>query len=91
MVAKRRASGSLESEVLAALWAAERPLTTAEVAEALDSGLAYTTVQTILARLHDKGGDRAAVLTRFVGTLTPAEESTLAALLGKSRDRAGEA
>lgn len=124
MVAKRRASGSLESEVLAALWAAERPLTTAEVAEALDSGLAYTTVQTILARLHekgavrrelagrahayapelddaglaarrmrallDKGGDRAAVLSRFVGTLSPAEESTLAALLGKSRDRAVE-
>ena len=52
----RRAKGSLESEVLAALWAAERPLTAGDVAAALDGDLAYTTVQTILVRLHGKGG-----------------------------------
>jgi predicted transcriptional regulator len=51
----RRRAGALESEVLAALWAADRPLSTAEVQHAVDSQLAYTTVQTILARLHDKG------------------------------------
>lgn len=51
----RRDKGSLESEVLAALWAAGRPLTAGDVADALGGELAYTTVQTILARLHAKG------------------------------------
>src|SRR3954447_8136698 len=115
----RRAKGSLESEVLAALWAAPRPLTAGEVMDAVDSELAYTTVQTILARLHakgavrreqagrahvytpvlddaglaasrmramlDKGGDRAAVLARFLGTLTPDDETMLLALLESHR------
>jgi predicted transcriptional regulator len=119
MADRRRAAGGLESEVLATLWAAEHPLTTAEVVAALGDGLAYTTVQTILTRLYgkgavrrepagrahayapvlddaglaalrmramlDKGGDHAAVLTRFIGTLTPAQESTLAELLGRLR------
>lgn len=58
MVARRRAKGSLESEVLAALWAAERPLTPGDVANALGDDLAYTTVQTILVRLHAKGAVR---------------------------------
>lgn len=122
-MAKRRAAGGLESEVLAALWAAEQPLTTADVVEALGGGLAYNTVQTILTRLHgkgavrreavgrahayspvldeaglaaqrmrallDKGGDRAAVLTHFVGTLTPAEEATLTELLNQPRAGSG--
>jgi predicted transcriptional regulator len=51
----RRPKGSLESEVLAALWAAERPLTPGEVVDAVGGDLAYTTVQTILVRLHAKG------------------------------------
>ena len=56
----RRAAGQLESEVLAALWAAEHPLTAQDVQQALDDPtLAYTTVLTILVRLQDKG-----VLTR---------------------------
>jgi predicted transcriptional regulator len=54
-VSMRRAKGSLESEVLAALWAAKRPLTAGDVADALGGDLAYTTVQTILVRLHGKG------------------------------------
>ena len=112
----RRPAGGLESEVLAALWAADRPLTPGEVSDAVSGELAYTTVQTILTRLHrkgavvreqagrahayrpviddaglaaqrmramlDRGGDHAAVLTRFVGTLTPDDEATLAKLLG---------
>ena len=52
---KRRAAGSLESEVLAALWAADQPLTPGEVVEAVGGDLAYNTVQTILTRLHAKG------------------------------------
>jgi predicted transcriptional regulator len=52
---KRRQNGALESEILATLWAAKRPLTAGEVAAELDGTLAYTTVQTILARLLAKG------------------------------------
>ena len=44
--------------MLAALWVAGRPLTPAEVRGALDHELAYTTVMTCLARLHDKGAVR---------------------------------
>jgi predicted transcriptional regulator len=51
----RRAAGELEAEVLAALWAADEPLTAAHVRRAVGSGLAYNTVQTILVRLYEKG------------------------------------
>ena len=54
-VAGRRGAGELESEVLAALWAADRPLTTAEVQREVDAELAYNTVLTILTRLYEKG------------------------------------
>ena len=118
-MAMRRAKGSLESEVLAALWAAGRPLTAGEVVDAVGGDLAYTTVQTILTRLHakgavrreltgrahaytpllddaglaadrmramlERGGDRAAVLSRFLHTLTPEDEDTLAELLDRHR------
>jgi len=123
MVSKRRASGGLESEVLATLWAADEPLTTGEVVDALGGDLAYNTVQTILTRLHgkgavlreqvgrahaytpmldeaglaanrmramlDRGGDHAAVLTRFLGTLTPDEEATLVQLLSRHQAAGG--
>ncbi|MGW1162234.1 BlaI/MecI/CopY family transcriptional regulator [Streptomyces sp. NPDC002519] len=51
----RRARGELESGVLAALWAADGPLTARQVRGRLPGDLAYTTVLTILTRLHDKG------------------------------------
>jgi predicted transcriptional regulator len=52
----RRAAGELETAVLAVLQAAGRPLSPGEVREQLDDGaLAYTTVVTILSRLHAKG------------------------------------
>jgi predicted transcriptional regulator len=51
----RRAAGALESEVLGALWAADGPLTPAQLQTTLGSGLAYNTVHTILTRLQDKG------------------------------------
>ncbi|MGW2649836.1 BlaI/MecI/CopY family transcriptional regulator [Streptomyces sp. NPDC001393] len=53
--AGRRARGELESDVLAALWAADGPLTARQVREQLPGDLAYTTVLTILTRLHEKG------------------------------------
>ena len=53
------ALGSLESEVMAALWEAGRPLTVREVLDVLNRGrasqLAYTTVLTVLQRLAAKG------------------------------------
>ena len=54
MATGRRPSGALEQEVLAALWAAGRPLTPAAVQEQVGGPLAYTTVKTILDRLHEK-------------------------------------
>ncbi|MGI8749150.1 MAG: BlaI/MecI/CopY family transcriptional regulator [Thermoleophilaceae bacterium] len=51
----RRPAGSLEAEVMAALWAAGSPLTPGEVRADLGAGLAYTTVMTTLSRLHEKG------------------------------------
>jgi len=59
--APRRASGALESTILTILWEAGEPLSPSQVRERLaasgDSGLndlAYTTVVTILTRLHEK-------------------------------------
>jgi predicted transcriptional regulator len=51
----RRAAGELEAAVLAVLQAAGSPLSPAEVRDRLDGDLAYTTVVTILSRLHGKG------------------------------------
>ena len=55
----RRGAGELEAEVLAVLQSAGAALTPAQVREQLGDPLAYTTVVTILSRLHVKG-----VLTR---------------------------
>ncbi|MFF4832823.1 BlaI/MecI/CopY family transcriptional regulator [Streptomyces sp. NPDC001315] len=52
---ERRPAGELEAAVMAVLWAADLPLTAAQVQLELDSGLARTTVTTILTRLHEKG------------------------------------
>jgi predicted transcriptional regulator len=51
----RRASGELEAAALAALLAAGVALSPGEVRDRLDADLAYTTVVTILSRLHGKG------------------------------------
>ncbi len=51
----RRAAGELEAGVLAVLQAAGQPLPPGEVRERVGGGLAYTTVVTILSRLHAKG------------------------------------
>ena len=119
---KRRARGELESEVLAALWAADEPLSPGQVHAELTPGLAYNTVQTILIRLHDKGlllrepdgrthlyrpaqaqadlaasqmhavlargSDHAAVLQRFLTTLSVQDAAALRALVSTQRDAA---
>lgn len=57
--AERRGAGELEAAVLGVLQAAGAALTPSQVREQLSAGLAYTTVVTIMSRLHAKG-----VLTR---------------------------
>ncbi|MFF2504094.1 BlaI/MecI/CopY family transcriptional regulator [Streptomyces sp. NPDC058067] len=52
---ERRPAGELEASVLAALWAADAPLTPGEVQRWLADDLARTTVTTILTRLYAKG------------------------------------
>jgi predicted transcriptional regulator len=52
---ERRPVGALEAEVLAQLQAAARPLTAGDVLARLGSGLAYSTVVTVLTRMRDKG------------------------------------
>lgn len=54
-MAKRRAMGALEAEVLARLWSAKDGLTPSEVIDAMADPPAYTTVMTILTRLWQKG------------------------------------
>jgi predicted transcriptional regulator len=51
----RRPRGTLEQEVVAALAAADEPMTPAQVRDHLGVDLAYTTVMTVLARLSEKG------------------------------------
>lgn len=53
-MAERRERGQLEREVLAQLWSVNDAQTPAEVREALGGELAYSTVLTILVRLHHK-------------------------------------
>lgn len=52
--ARRRGQGQLEAQVLAALHQSPGPATAAWVQERLGGDLAYTTVMTILSRLHAK-------------------------------------
>ena len=111
----RRARGELESEVLTVLWALAVPAGAGTVREQVNGDPAYTTILTILSRLHekglvtreragrgylyspmrdeaghtaagmrallDKGGDRAAVLARFVSELSAEDERLLEQLL----------
>ncbi len=53
--ARSRGPGELETEVLEALLASPTAMTAGEVQQAVARDLAYTTVLTILVRLHDKG------------------------------------
>jgi predicted transcriptional regulator len=54
-VAGRRGAGELEAEVLGVLQEAGSALSPGEVRDRVGASLAYTTVVTILSRLHAKG------------------------------------
>ena len=55
MQEERRGRGDLKQQVLSVLLAAEQPLTPAQVRDAIDPDLAYTTVMTVLNRLCEQG------------------------------------
>lgn len=52
---QRRPDGTLEGEVLRALWDLGCPATPSEVLEAMGTGHAYTSIATTLTRLREKG------------------------------------
>jgi predicted transcriptional regulator len=118
---QRRAPGALEKEILVILSTQQGALTPAQVRRVMGRELAYTTVMTVLTRLHDKGlvqrkrvgrafayrwvadraaltslamgrllhgvDDRAAVLARFVGELSPTDVQILASLMHRIEPR----
>lgn len=51
----RRADGTLETDVLRALWSLDRPASPSDVIDEMGTDLAYTSIATILGRLCDKG------------------------------------
>ncbi len=65
--------------MLAALWGEGRPMTATEVQESVDTELAYTTVVTILTRLHDKGSLTRAKQGRSFAYAPVEDEAGLAA------------
>ena len=52
---QRRGYGDLAQAILDLVGAAGSPVTPAQVRDALGGELAYTTVMTVMARLHDRG------------------------------------
>ncbi len=72
----RRGRGDLERAVLQIVWQASEPLSPGEVLERLGDTSAYTTVMTVLTRLHDKGmlaRDRVGKAYRYRPALSEAE------------------
>ncbi|MFE0379945.1 BlaI/MecI/CopY family transcriptional regulator [Streptomyces inhibens] len=78
--ARRRGQGQLESQVLAALHHSPGPATAAWVQERLGGDLAYTTVMTILSRLHAKQAVTRERSGRAYVWTPAADEAGLAAL-----------
>ncbi|MFI8321007.1 BlaI/MecI/CopY family transcriptional regulator [Streptomyces sp. NPDC085529] len=77
---RRRGQGVLETQVLAALRTAPGPVAAAWVQERLGGDLAYTTVVTILTRLHVKGAVTRERSGRSFKWTAVADEAGLAAL-----------
>ncbi|AUG81458.1 hypothetical protein CFP65_6825 [Kitasatospora sp. MMS16-BH015] len=78
--ARRRGQGELEAQVLGALRRAPGAATAGWVQQHLDGDLAYTTVVTILSRLHTKGAVSRSRSGRSYVWLAAADEAGLAAL-----------
>jgi predicted transcriptional regulator len=77
---RRRGQGELEAQVLTVLGQAPGPVTAAWVQDRLGGDLAYTTVMTILTRLHTKGAVARQRAGRSFQWTPVADEAGLAAL-----------
>lgn len=51
----KRPDGALEHDIMTVLWSADGPLQPGEIKDRLKTELAYTSVATVLGRLHAKG------------------------------------
>ncbi|MDO8390402.1 MAG: BlaI/MecI/CopY family transcriptional regulator [Actinomycetota bacterium] len=74
----KRPDGALEHEIMTVLWAADQPLHPAEIRERLATDLAYTSVATVLGRLHAKGLVTRAEAGRAFAYRSSVDESQLA-------------
>lgn len=88
----RRPDGALERAILQVMWAADEPLTPGQIVGRLDVDLAYTTVATVLGRLHTKGFVTRLPAGRAFAYRAAMTESELAAqairtLLDTAKDR----
>lgn len=94
LVTERRSAGELEAEVLGVLWAAVGPMTPGQVRQVLGGELAYTTVLSVLSRLHTKGVVVREKVGRAHAYAPSVAEAELTArrmqdLLQRGHDRAG--
>lgn len=51
----KRPDGALEHDIMTVLWAADQPMQPGQIKDRLQTELAYTSVATVLGRLHTKG------------------------------------
>ena len=74
----KRPDGALEHDILAVLWSADGPLLPGEIKSRLSIELAYTSVATVLGRLHTKGLVRRSEAGRAYAYEASIDESQLA-------------
>lgn len=74
----RRPDGALEHDIMVVLWAADGPLQPGDVKDRLATELAYTSVATVLGRLHVKGLARRTEVGRSYAYEASVDESQLA-------------
>lgn len=92
--AERRGYGDLAQAILDLVSKAGSPVTPAQVRDALDGDLAYTTVMTVMARLHGRGllsRQRAGRAFAYTAVGDPAQVTArrMHRLLDVEGDRAG--
>ncbi len=90
-MATRRPMGSLEDDVMDYLWALGDPATPSEVRDTVAPELAYTTVNTVLTRLWEKGRlDRFRQGRSFRYAATSSEAQHRARVMTDELDIAGD-
>lgn len=79
----KRPDGALEHDIMAVLWSADGPLQPREIKDRLTTELAYTSVATVLGRLHAKGlVDRTEAGRAFAYSATVVESELAARRIG---------